>query len=294
LVTENQENPDTPVLLALPGASSQIIGAISAAAEGSAAAAISQGGAKKRYAHTDPNEDATGFALGKRGVLLVVADGHHGRDAAEIAVQEILSRADGLFAKIDPISVREQWPVVAKEAVAAVQAAILARVTQGGQDQTRTTLAIAIVQPEDDLLVFASIGDSHIFRVGVDEVVDLAGQSDRPLFYLGDPSIDLDTLAASCAVGTEDLDGVFAIALATDGISEPGIGVDVPEFTIAECASTAGRAGLAVQPLELARGIAEAALAAHRDHRSGDNIATAVALIPTNEASSHDSPAVRP
>jgi serine/threonine protein phosphatase PrpC len=292
LATEKQESPTTPVLLALPGASSQSIGSIAAVAEGSAAVAISQGGAKKRYPHTDPNEDAAGFALGERGVLLVVADGHNGRDAAEIAVNEILNRADGLFAKLAHAPIQEQWPAIAQEAVAAAQAAILAHVIQGGRDRTRTTLAVALVQPEDDLLAFASIGDSHIFRVGTDEVVDLAGDEGRPLYYLGDPSMDRDALSASCVAKVETLDGVLAVALATDGISEPGIGVDVPEFTVGECASIAVRAGAELQPLELARGIAEAALAAHREHRAGDNIATAVTLLPIIDSSSFDTSSV--
>jgi hypothetical protein len=45
-----------------------------------------------------------------------------------------------------------------------------------------------------------------------------------------------------CVWADPGLDGVSAIALATDGISEPGIGVDIPEFTIGECVSIAGRA----------------------------------------------------
>jgi hypothetical protein len=106
--------------------------------------------------------------------------------------------------------------------------------------------------------------------------------------------MDLDALSASCGVGTETLDGIFAIALATDGISEAGIGVDVPELTIGECASIAERVSPDLRPLELARGIAEAALAAHRDHRSGDNIATAVTLIPEIGSSSLDASAVGP
>jgi serine/threonine protein phosphatase PrpC len=298
LATEEQLHKATPTLLALQGNNSEVIGKISATSEDSVAVAISRGGAKKRYSYTDPNEDVAGYALGARAVLLVVADGHHGRRAAEIAVSVVLDRADGIFEKLSQLPSEQQWPAVAKEAIAAAHAAILAHVAQGGGDRTRTTLAVAIVQPQDDLVAFVSVGDSHIFRVGTDEAVDLACQSKHDQFhaipprYLGDPSMDLEGLLTSSKIGTESLDGVSAIALATDGISEPGIGVDIPEFTIGECVSIAGRAKAELRPLELARGIAEAALAAHRDHRSGDNIATAVTFLPDSDTSSQAEPSV--
>jgi len=264
---------------ALCGSSSQVIGGISAIAEGCAAIALSQGGAKKRYPHTDPNEDAAGFALGEPGVLLVVADGHHGREAAEVAVGELLCRADALLADSADVA-REQWATTAIEMLAAVHSAILARVARGGRDTARTTLAMAVVRPDDDLLAFASAGDSHIFRVGPNEVVDLAGDSARRARYLGNPAADLASLREDCVIGTDSLPGVRAVALATDGISESGIGVGLPEFTIGECAAVAAQATPDLRPLEFARSVAEAALAAHRSHRSGDNIATAVSWLP--------------
>jgi serine/threonine protein phosphatase PrpC len=275
----SSEVPTTPVLVALEGASSQIIGGISAVAEGDAAVSISQGGAEKRYPHTDPNEDAAGFALGEGAVLLAVADGHNGREAAEIAIQEILRHASALFAKLRNGS-PEWWATSAAQALRAAQAAILARAAQGGSDRARTTLALALVQPDANLLAFASIGDSHIFRVDPDEVIDLVGLSDRRPCFLGNPAMDLDALSTNCVIGTETIDKARAVVLATDGISEPGIGVDVPEFAIGECATAAERAAPDLRPLELARGIAEAALAAHRHHRAGDNIAAAVTVLP--------------
>jgi hypothetical protein len=75
------------------------------------------------------------------------------------------------------------------------------------------------------------------------------------------------------------------VILATDGISEPGIGVDVPEFSVSECAAGADRFAPELRPLELARNVAEAALAAHRRHRAGDNIATAATCLPPREDS---------
>ena len=280
--SEPSETSAAPRTAALCGSSSQVIGGVSTIAEGSAAIALSQGGAEKRYPHTDPNEDAAGFALGKPGVLLAVADGHSGREAAEVAISELLRRARALFADNGDMA-REQWATTGLEILSAVHAAILAHAARGRRGTARTTLAMALVRPGDDLLAFASAGDSHIFRVGPDEVVDLAHGSEPRRCYLGNPAVDLESLRNGCVIGTETLPGVRAIALATDGISESGIGVDLPEFTIGECAAIAEKAAPDLRPLEFARSVADAALAAHRSHRSGDNIATAVSWLPQVE-----------
>ena len=52
-----------------------------------------------------------------------------------------------------------------------------------------------------------------------------------------------------------------------------------PPLTVGECADIAEKAQPVLRPLEFARSVAEAALAAHRSHRSGDNIATAVGWL---------------
>ncbi len=74
----------------LRGREHTLLGGISAIAEGSAAVVLSRGGAKKAYYCTDPNEDVAGFAEGEGGVLLLVADGHYGHQAAEVAVERVL------------------------------------------------------------------------------------------------------------------------------------------------------------------------------------------------------------
>jgi hypothetical protein len=103
--------------------------------------------------------------------------------------------------------------------------------------------------------------------------------------FLGNPANDLGTLTKNSVVGVESLANTRAVILATDGISEPGIGVDLPEFTVSECAAGADRFAPELRPLELARNVAEAALAAHQRHRAGDNIATAVTCLPPREDS---------
>jgi serine/threonine protein phosphatase PrpC len=263
----------------LRGSEAQIIGGVSVTSEGLAAISLSQGGFKKRYSHTDPNEDAAGFALGEAGVLLAVADGHNGCDAAESAIDELMLRAGSLLTR-DGNTTDGWWGEIALETIGAIQTALVSRVEQGVRGHSRTTLALALVLPDEDLLAFASVGDSHIFRVCPNEVVDLGIHSEGLRCYLGNPANDLGAIANNSVLGVESLANTTAVILATDGISESGIGVDVPEFTVSECAAGTDRFAPELRPLELARNVTEAALAAHRDNRAGDNIATAVTCLP--------------
>ena len=278
------EDPKAATIAVLRGSESQIIGGVSVVSEASAAISLSQGGFKKRYSHTDPNEDSAAFALGEAGVLLAVADGHNGCDAAELAIDELMLRAGALLTR-DENTADEWWKKNALETIDAIQTALVSRVAQGVRGHSRTTLALALVLPGEDLLAFASVGDSHIFRVCPKEVVDLGSQSEGLRCFLGNPANDLDAFAKNSVVGVESLANTRAVILATDGISESGIGVDVPEFTVSECAASADRFGPELRPLELARNVAEAALAAHQRHRAGDNIATAVTCLRPREDS---------
>jgi len=263
----------------LRGSESRIIGAVSVISEASAAISLSQGGFHKRYSHTDPNEDAAAFALGDAGVLLAVADGHNGCDAAEMAIDQLVLRAGALLAR-ERNATGDWWQTAFLDTIGVIQTALVSRVAQGVRGHSRTTLALALLLPRQDLLAFASVGDSHIFRVCPEEVVDLGTHSEGLHCFLGNPADDLDSLARHSVAGVESIADTRAVVLATDGISEPGIGVDLPEFTIAECAAGADQSALELRPLVLARSVAEAALAAHRRHRAGDNIATAVSCLP--------------
>ena len=84
--------PDRMSTGRLHGAKHPKLGEIATLAEGPAAIAISRGGSKKRYAYRDPNEDAAGFALSNWGGVVVVADGHNGHQAAQIAVDRVLDK----------------------------------------------------------------------------------------------------------------------------------------------------------------------------------------------------------
>jgi serine/threonine protein phosphatase PrpC len=267
----------------LHGEASDAIGAVSATALGSAAIALSKGGASKTYEHTDPNEDGAAFAIGPGGVVVAVADGHSGRDAARLAIDVLMDSPAKRWTAEDAANFQQNWARGAYDEIVAIQKAILAAVAAGARDTARTTLAIAVIRPAEDCVAFASFGDSHIFRVNDVESFDLGFYHDRRHQFLGRPSDTRHTLSEKCLIGVEPLGTTRAIVLATDGISERGIGVDVPEATVFECVTNARQCDPEHRALTTARSIAEAANAAHRSHRSGDNIATAVAWIGTDK-----------
>jgi hypothetical protein len=262
LAAAGSEDSTAPSIAILRGSESEIVGGVSVISEGSAAISLSQGGYKKRYSHTDPNEDAAAFALGEAGVLLAVADGHNGCNAAEATLDELMLRAGTLLAR-NGNTADESWTKIALETIGAIQTSLVSRIAQG-----------------EDLLAFASVGDSHIFRLCPNEVVDLGSHAEGRRCFLGNPADDLTALARNSVIGIESIANTQAVILATDGISEAGIGVDLPEFTVAECAAGVDHFAPELRPLELARNVSEAALAAHRRHRAGDNIATAVTCLP--------------
>ena len=252
------------------------LGAVAALAEGACAIALSRGGHAKGYAHRDPNEDAAAFAFAADGALLVVADGHGGHEAAELAVAEILARYAAAWTDARPVG--PAWLVQAREALQLLHTEIVGSGSRGGNPDARTTLALALARPGEDLLLFASLGDSHVFTADATGATDLAHQGDARAAYLGSPSLEPEELAARAVIGSAQLVGTQAIALATDGLSEQGIGVAAPEAAVLEVLARAERASPELRPLEAARGIVDCALASHRRHRAGDNVASAVLL----------------
>jgi serine/threonine protein phosphatase PrpC len=248
------------------------LGAIAVLAEGRCAIALSRGGFAKGYRHRDANEDAAAFALGPQGVLLAVADGHGGCEAAELALTRLLEDFAEAWTAAGPLA--ERWREVAGVAIARIQAELIARGTRGGNPEARTTLALALARPGEDLLAFAAVGDSHVFLASAARAEDLAG-GEAPV-YLGSPSLEPGELRARAAIDAVALAGARAVALATDGLSERGIGVAAPELAVLEAVERAARARPELRPLETARSLVESALASHRRQRSGDNVAAAV------------------
>ncbi len=254
-------------------------GAVSTIAEGRCAIALSIGGAPKIYEHRDPNEDAVGFAEGPGGIVAALADGHGGFQAAELAVQRLLEDGATRWTGPGPVNLGDRWPEEASEILFELNAAILDAAGRSASASARTTLAWVVVRPEQNLVAFASLGDSHIFHIGPKEVVDLAYHGSRRSFFLGFPSETpwslRDRIVASC----EALDGTRALVLASDGLSERGIGVDHPEACVGECAARAVGAEPGLRALATARGVCEQALDSQRRQKSGDNVASAVVWL---------------
>jgi serine/threonine protein phosphatase PrpC len=210
---------------------------------------------------------------------VVVADGHAGTDASHFAVERLLERfapewTDGLA----PTSA-DAWRATATRAFAELNAAILERASERGGEPARTTLVAALVRPDDDLLAFASMGDSHLFRIGDRGAEDLAERPGQRPAFLGFDGETPEQLAEKCAIGWLPLHAARALALVSDGLSERGIGVADPARAVVDAHHEALALDAPLRPAALARGIAERALAAQRRQRSGDNLASAVLLL---------------
>jgi serine/threonine protein phosphatase PrpC len=257
-------------------------GGVAVVGEGATAIALSIGGAPKIYSHKDPNEDVAAFAQDAGGVLIAVSDGHGGCDAAEQVIDQLLQEHAAAWTGLDAEGLRERWSEVASDVLLALHHRIVAEATRGGNTSARTTLALALARPAESWLGWASLGDSHIFHVGRSgEVVDFAGDAPRGNWFLGHPASPAEDLRARCLAGVEDLGDTRAVVLVTDGISERGIGVDVPEHAVAECSERARTRGALADlvPLDTARSVVQLSLAAHRRNKSGDNVASAVVWI---------------
>lgn len=253
------------------------LGAVSALARGRCAIALSRGGFAKVYAHRDPNEDAAAFAFGEGGTLLAVADGHGGHEAAELAISALLARFAAAW--IDAAAIGPTWPDRAGEALGAIHTGIVGSGSSGGNPDARTTLALALARPGESLLLTASVGDSHVFGVDATGAPDLARCDEPQPAYLGSPSLTPAEIAARAVIERAPLPGLRAVVLATDGLSERGIGVVAPDEAVCEALARAERASPGARPIEAARDLVDRALAAHRRQRSGDNVATAVLLL---------------
>ena len=253
------------------------LGAVATLAEGRCAIAISRGGYRKAYPHRDPNEDAAAYAIGAQGMLLAVADGHGGHEAAEQALATLLERFAGAWTGAGALG--PAWEEQARGALERLHAEIVGRGSRDGNPEARTTLALAVTRPDEGLLGFASVGDSHVFATGGDEATDLAAARDEPTGYLGSPSLDPSEIAGRARIGSVRLADLRALALATDGLSEIGIGVEAPGRAVLDALADADRALPEIAALEAGRGIVDRALASHRRQRAGDNVAAAVAVL---------------
>lgn len=255
-----------------------MLGALAAVAEGPVAITLSRGGAPKRYDHTEPNEDATLFAHGSQGTLVAVADGHHGATGAQAVIAWLETECAARWTGPDVATVDETaWRAEAARALAGANHEVLADSARRGLPPAPTTLAFGVARPREGRLLWAGIGDSHLFAVAAEETTDLlrATLSDRRAAFLGWESLDADGLSERSAWGVCPLDPLRALVLATDGLSEAGIGVADPAGAVHEATRACLDVEPDLRPLALARRVGTIALEAQRAQRAGDNIASA-------------------
>ncbi|MEM7409252.1 MAG: protein phosphatase 2C domain-containing protein [Myxococcota bacterium] len=258
----------------LLGREHELLDAVASVSEGPVAIALSRGGAPKTYDHRDPNEDACAFASTEHAVMLAVADGHWGAGGAACVLERLLAEHAKRWTAPNAIALAERWWDEAPEVVDDLQQHLLR--SSDPQPIGRTTLSLCVARPEEGWLLGLAVGDSHLFRIEDDrarELCPLPARSD--LRFLGDATLDRDALSKGIrAVVERDVSG-GALLLATDGLSETGIGVHDPVGAAAECAVAAEHAPNALRSLEGARCLLERAMDAHRTNAAGDNIATA-------------------
>ena len=267
----------------LRGRDHQQIGRLELEGLGPTAVALSRGGARKNYSYTDPNEDCVALALGDGGQLVIAADGHHGELGSEAAVEAILEQfASTWTAAAAPAVDEAAWRNQGAEALLASNRAILEIAGRNQLPPAPTTFVLALVRPADDLLLALSVGDSHVFAVDRSNAVDLGGRQPDWKFtpFLGYEEARRETIERYSTIEVRTLSELRAIVLATDGLSEPGIGLENPARTVygavgrAELESPADR-----RAVDTCREIVEVALHSHRSQKAGDNMGCSVVWI---------------
>jgi serine/threonine protein phosphatase PrpC len=258
----------------LRGREHPALGAVEAIAETGVALALSRGGAAKRYPHVDPNEDACGYGVGREGVCIAVADGHGGAEAAEIVLLHLLGETAEQWLE-QPGSLDERsWRRYALAALADANREVRRDRAHRPASEARTTLGLAVALPGPGLLLSVAVGDSHLFVAGEGGVREVA-PAGPAVGFLGEAHDSPDELAAIARFDVQPLSGVRAVVLATDGLSERGIGVVSPLAAVIEAVRLAEGERTKARGLVVARSLAETALEAHRRNRAGDNVAVA-------------------
>lgn len=264
----------------LRGRDHQQVGRLELEGLPSAAVALSRGGARKTYSYTDANEDCAAYALGEGGSLAIAADGHHGELGSEAAVEILLERfAAAWTAAAPPARGEDAWRAQAIDALMAANRAILEVAGRNQLPPAPTTFVVALVRPEDDLLMHLSVGDSHLFAVEGGYAIELGGREASWKFtpFLGYEEARPELLDEYAKVGIRRLTDLRAVVLATDGLSEPGIGVADPPTTVQAAVShVALEAPEDRRAVDTCRSVVETAMHAHRRQKAGDNMACSV------------------
>jgi serine/threonine protein phosphatase PrpC len=267
----------------LRGRDHQQIGRLQLEGIDEAAIALSRGGARKTYSHTDPNEDCVAFAVGDGGQVVIAADGHHGELGSEAAVEAILDGfASDWTAATTPTISEADWRAIGIKALLASNRAILEVAGRNQLPPAPTTFVVSLVRPADDLLLSLSVGDSHVFAVDAGFATDLGGHDPDQKFtpFLGYEEAKPELLEQYAKIGVRSLEGLQAVVLATDGLSEPGIGLPDPAQAVFNAVSQAARdTPTGRRAVDTCREVVEVAMRSHADQKAGDNIGCSVVWI---------------
>ena len=269
------------------------VGSLASLAEAEAAITLSRGGALKTYSHTEPNEDAALFALGDGGSLIAVADGHSGASGSEAIAAYLLEACAADWTRAGKLDFQEAgWEEVSLETVYACGRAVLSRAAQMGVPPAPSTLSVALARPDQDVLFWLSAGDSHVFLTDETHTRDVGWSSlgHKRAYFVGYEAATREGIQGTFACGSQRLSTLSAVTLATDGLSEPGIGFPDPEARVHESATETASLQADLRPLELAKNLSFATLEIQRAQRAGDNLACALLDLRRPPAPRHTVP----
>lgn len=125
------------------------------------AIALTRGRHRKGYPHLDPNEDGVLAARAPAGVLLAVADGHAGFDAAGAALRAV-SAAAGTVLHTAAASLDTALTEAFRLAAGAVAVAIATARPERARSRTALTVAIA----RQDAAIIGTVGDTTALVIG--------------------------------------------------------------------------------------------------------------------------------
>jgi serine/threonine protein phosphatase PrpC len=225
--------------------------AVSSLGEG-IAIGLSAGRLPKSYWHLDPNEDAALAMAAGDAVLLAVADGHHGFDAARAAIAELRALGPDLL-RTEPRHLEDTLDQALGEVEDRV-AALIATLPDERRD-SRTALSVALLRT--DRAAAATYGDTTVLRVRGGKAKPLAGTS-----------VFLGSAGAAPSAGSGRLKRGDCVVLCSDGITD-FLGSRSSQ-RIAEIISARVEVEAAVREL----------LQRASDAGAGDHLAVAAAQVP--------------
>ena len=238
--------PDTTLTVLILGSDHTDLGEIEISElSPNIAIGISRGRFPKGYPHVDPNEDAVFAATNETTTILVVADGHHGFDAARAAIQAI-SNATPQIIDADLETIVHDLATAAIKAVAETIPSL-----PPPRDTSRTALTICAIR--HTTIATATIGDTSCL-ISARRRVKRIGSSDQFLSPDTDPQM--------IRVETTDLPPKATVVVSSDGFTNFAQDIDRSVRTASKQAP---------------KDAVEALIAAAFAGGAGDNIAVGIA-----------------